>query len=218
MNSITIVKGYKVTGLVILLGLSVLLIGCGGGVSAEEIQAVKGELLAAQDQMQGLQNEVLTLSLGAASGFGQVSSVADLTSARGVVYGYAETWDEKNGTREWLVNGEWSLDCQVACAKAEPEQVQFDMAFAMVRPDGKSSHGHTWWGFESRGVEVVPGDKEEALEIKGTITGSGPISTGGITIKLVKKDVGHFTFFFQLAEGNVLKTEVGGSVLESNGS
>ena len=79
MNSITIVKGYKVTGLVILLGLSVLLIGCGGGVSAEEIQAVKGELLAAQDQMQGLQNAALTLSLGAASGFGQVSSVADLT-------------------------------------------------------------------------------------------------------------------------------------------
>ena len=194
------------------------MIGCGGGVSAAEFQAVKGELQTARTQMQGLQNEILTLSQDAPAGFGQVSSVADLTSARGVVYDYAETWDEKNGTREWLVNGEWSLDCQVACATAKPEQVQFDMAFAMVRPDGKSSHGHTWWGFESSGVKVVPGDKQEALEIKGTITGSGPISTGGITLKLVKKDVGHFSFFFQLDDGNVLNTEVGGAVLESNGS
>ena len=92
------------------------------------------------------------------------------------------------------------------------------MAFAMVRPDGKSSHGHTSWGFESSGVKVVPGDKLEALEIKGNITGSGGISTGGITVKLEKKDVGHFTIFFKLDDGNVFKTEVGGAVLESNGS
>jgi len=42
MNSIHVGKGNKLTGLVILLGLSVLLIACGGGVSAEEITAVKG--------------------------------------------------------------------------------------------------------------------------------------------------------------------------------
>ena len=218
MNSIDVGKGNKLTGLVILLGLSVLLIACGGGVSAEEITAVKGEVQTAQTQVRDLQNEVRTLSQAAEVGLGQVSSVADLTSARGVVYDYAETWDPKNDTREWLVNDEWSLNCQVACAKAKPEEVEFDMAFAMVRPDGKSSHGHTWWGFEANGVEVVPGDKQEALEIKGTITGSGPISTGGITVKLVKKDVGHFTFFFKLDDGNVLTTEVGGAVLESNGS
>ena len=157
------------------------------------------------------------MSRDTAKGFGQVSAVADITSARGVVYDYAETWDEKNQTRDWLVNGEWILDCQVTCTEATPEQVGFDMAFAMVRADGKSSHGHTFWGFESNGVSVVPGDKLEALEIKGTITGSGPISTGGITVILEKKDVGHFTFFFKLDDGNVLQTEVGGAVLASNG-
>ena len=218
MNSMHVGKGYKLTGLAILLGLSVLVIGCGGGVSADDFLAVKGELQTAQTQMQGLQSELLTLSQEAPSGFGQVASVADLASARGVLYDYAETWDEKNDTREWLINGEWSLDCQIPCTKANPEQVKFDMAFAMVRPDGKSSHGHTFWGFESSGVKVVPGDKLEALEIKGNIIGSGGISTGGITVKLEKKDVGHFTIFFKLDDGNVLKTEVGGAVLESNGS
>ena len=156
------------------------------------------------------------------TGFDQVSAIGDLTAARGVVYDWGQTWDEKNDTREWLVNGEWSLNCPVACAKANPEEVEFDMAFAMVRAEveeaGKSSHGHTFWGFEGTGVEVVPGDKQETLEVKGTITGSGPISTGGITIKLVKNDNGHFTFFFKLDEGSVLQTEVGGGVLESKGS
>jgi len=218
MDSIQVRKAYLLPGLAILLGLTVLLIGCGGGVSAADFQAVKGELLTAQTQVRDLQSDVLILSQDAAAGFGQVSSVADLTSARGVIYDYAETWDPKNDTREWLVNGEWSLNCQVACATAKPEQVEFNMAFAMVRPDGKSSHGHTFWGFESSGVEVVPGDKLEALEIKGTITGSGPISTGGITVRLEKKDVGHFTFFFKLDDGSVLQTEVGGAVLASNGS
>ena len=222
MNSIHVGKRYKLTGLAILLGLSVLLIGCGGGVSADEFLAVKGELQTAQTQMQGLQSELLTLSEEAPSGFGQVASVADLASARGVLYDYAETWDEKNDTRDWLLSGEWSLNCQVACAKAKPEQVEFNMAFAMVRAEvervGNGSHGHTFWGFEATGVEVVPGDKQETLEVKGTITGSGPISTDGIKIKLVKNDNGHFTFFFKLDEGNVLTTEVGGGVLESKGS
>ena len=155
------------------------------------------------------------------AGFGQVSAVGDLAVARGVVYDWSQTWDEKNDTRNWLTNGEWSLNCQVACAKAKPEQVKFDMAIAMVRAEveeaGKSSHGHTFWGFQATSVEVVPGDKKETLEIKGTITGSGPLGTDGITIKLVKADNGHFTFFFKLDEGNVLTTEVGGGVLESSG-
>ena len=98
----------------------------------------------------------------------------------------------------------------------------FEMAFAMVRAEveqaGKSSHGHTFWGFEATSVEVVPGDKQETLEIKGMITGSGPLKTREITIKLVKKDNGHFTSFFKLAEGSPIQTEIGGGVLESNGS
>ena len=158
---------------------------------------------------------------GGSAGFDQVSAIGDLATARGVVYDWSQTWDEKNDTRNWLTNGEWSLNCQVACAQAKPEQIQYAMAFAMVRAEveqaGKSSHGHTFWDFEATSVEVVPGDKQETLEIKGTITGSGPLKTGGITIKLVKKDNGHFTFFFKLDEGSPLKTEVGGGVLESSG-
>ena len=156
------------------------------------------------------------------AGFDQVTAISDLATARGVVYDWGQTWDEKNDTRNWLINGEWSLNCSVACAKAKPEQVDYEMAFAMVRSEvdeaGKSSHGHTFWGFEATSVEVVPGDKQETLEIKGTITGSGPLKTGGITIKLVKKDNGHFTSFFKLDEGSPLQTEVGGGVLESSGS
>ncbi len=156
------------------------------------------------------------------AGFDQVTALGDLATARGVVYDWSQTWDEKNDTRNWLVNGEWSLNCQVACAKAKPEQVEYDMAFAMVRSEvdeaGKSSHGPTFWDFEATSVEVVPGDKQGTLEIKGTITGSGPLKTGGITIKLVKKGNGHFTSFFKLDEGSPLQTEVGGGVLESSGS
>ena len=96
------------------------------------------------------------------------------------------------------------------------------MAFAMVRAEveeaGKTSHGHTFWDWEATSVEVVPGDGKESLEIKGTITGSGPLKTTGITIKLVKADNGHFTFFFKFDEGSVLTTEMGGGVLESSGS
>ena len=153
--------------------------------------------------------------------FDQVSAIGDLATARGVVHDWAQTWDEKNDTRSWIINGEWSLNCEVACAKAKPEQVEYDMEFAMVRAEveeaGKSSHGHTVWDWEATSVEVVPGDGKETLEIKGTITGSGPLKTSGITIKLVKADNGHFTFFFKLDEGNVLITEVGGGVLESSG-
>ena len=65
---------------------------------------------------------------------------------------------------------------------------------------------------EENGLRLQP------LEIKGTITGAGALKTDGITIKLVKKDNGLFTFFFKLDEGNLLTTEVGGGVLESRGS
>ena len=67
------------------------------------------------------------------AGLDQVSAVGDLTSARGVVSDWAQGWDKKKGTRHWFINGEWSLDCPVACAEAKPEQVEYDMAFAMFK-------------------------------------------------------------------------------------
>ena len=156
------------------------------------------------------------------AGFDQVDAIGELAMARGVVYDWGQTFDEKNKTRNWLASGEWSLNCEVACAEAKPEQINYSMGFAMVRAEveeaGKSSHGHTFWDWEATSAEVVPGDGKETLEIKGTITGSGPLKTSGITIRLVKADNGHFTYFFKFDEGSVLTTEIGGGVLESSGS
>ncbi len=39
------------------------------------------------------------------AGFDQVSAIGDLATARGVVYDWGQTWDEKNDTRNWLING-----------------------------------------------------------------------------------------------------------------
>ena len=198
-----------------ILGLFVLLSACGSGVSEEDLEAVKGDLQTAQNELQRLQTEVLI-------GFDQVSSVAELATARGSMSDRAATYDDVNQDREWLIIGEWSLNCSEACAEAPIDQIDFDMGFSMFRAEvgemGKSSHGHTFWGFESTGVTVLAGDGKETLELKGAITGSGGISTDGITIKLEKKDNGHFTFSFQLDDGNVLTSEVGGVVLESRAS
>jgi hypothetical protein len=159
---------------------------------------------------------------GGSVGFGQVTSVADLASARGVLSDPATTWDEKNDTRQWIVNGEWDLNCPGVCSKANLQDIHYDMAFAMYRAEpeeiGKSSHGHTFWGFQATGVEILPGDDRQTLEIKGNITGSGEISTDGVTINLVRFNNGHFTMLVKMDDGNVLQSEVGGVVLESKGS
>ena len=201
----------KVLGMLAALGLIGAAVACSGQAGAAGPAGPAGPAGA-----QGSAG-----SAGSAS-FAQVAAVGDLAMARGVVYDWSQTWDEKNKTRNWLTSGEWSLTCEVACVDAKPEQIKYEMAFAMVRAEvdeaGKSSHGHTFWDWKATSVEVIPGDKKETLEIKGTITGSGPIKTDGITIKLVKADNGHFTFFFDMDEGNIITTEIGGGVLESSGS
>jgi len=79
----------------------------------------------------------------------------------------------------------------MACADTPAEHVDFGIGISMFRAEvdqmGNSSHGHNLWGFESTGVTIVPGQGEETLEIAGDITGFGPISTDGITVKLEKK-------------------------------
>lgn len=174
---------------------------------------------------------VLTLGIAGATiavaggfgGYSEASSVEGLKSARGVVYDWANTWDAKNGNRDWLISGEWTLNCQTACTKAKPHQIEFDMGFAMMREsvkeEGNSSHGHTFWNFSATDVNVVETDSTTSLVIDGMIAGSGPIG-GAITIKLVKHVNGHFTFFFELSDpppGNIITTTVGGAVVESKG-
>ncbi len=222
MNLITGTQKYRLVGPVMILGLAILLTACSGGVTEEDLDAVRGDLQTAQDQVRQLQAEILVVSQSAEVGFDHVSSVASLASASGSMSDLAATYDDKNLVREWLVNGNWSLNCPGACAEVQSDQIDFRMGFSMFRAEpekmGESSHGHTFWGFESTGVKVLPGEGKESLEIKGNITGSGPISSGGITIMLEKKDNGHFTFSFKLDDGNVLTSTVGGVVLASKGS
>lgn len=162
----------------------------------------------------------------AANGNGEqdgMASVRDLIAARGVVGDWARTKDR----REWFINGEWSLDCHDNCIDAEPGDIDFNMAYAMYRSGtddlkgklqgevGDQSHGHPFWDFSASSVNVSEDDSASTLTIVGTITGSGGIGTDGITIRLVKKTNGHFTFFFRLDEGNVFATETGGVVVDS---
>lgn len=127
------------------------------------------------------------------------------------------------GVRDWVVSGEWTLNCHRECTKAKLSRIDFDMAIAMYRESEKaeanSSHGHQFWGFSASKVEIV-GD---ALIIDGQITGSSGIGTDEIRIRLRRQTNGNFTFFFKMDDGtistpaNVLATEVAGVIIESNG-
>ena len=170
---------------------------------------------------------ILTLGIAGASlavaggsgGYDEPLHIQELQSARGLVYDWAETFDSVNEERDWMISGEWTLNCQTACAKAQLHEIDFDMGFAMLREsvksEGNTSHGHTFWGFSATNVEVVEAETTTSLVINGTITGSGPLLTDDITIRLVKNVNGHFAFFFKLSD--FITTEVGGVVVESKG-
>ena len=188
---------------------------------------------------------VLILSIAGATlavarsfgGYTETSSVEGLQAARGVVYDWANTWDQKwadahsgDGNRDWMISGEWILDCHTACTKAKPHQIDFDMAFAMMRESVKdsvlgnevenSSHGHQFSNFVA---SATPTEANGVLTILGTIDGSGPL--GGPIIITLKRHANtnpqHFTFFFELpdhdAATNIITTTVGGVVVESRG-
>ncbi len=148
-------------------------------------------------------------SMVVAKGFGgydQVPSADDLKQARGVVYDWATT-----DSGEWVISGEWVLDCHGPCANAKLHNIEFDMAWVMVRPGGANSHSHQFSGFSATAV-TLDGDN---LTIDGEITGSGPIGTDEITIKLTSIADGNATFFFKMDEGNIIRTEIGGAIVES---
>ena len=125
-------------------------------------------------------------------GFEETGSLKLLKSARGVVADWAQTEDG----RDWVISGEWTLDCTEKCVEANfsksswpRSNIDFDMAFAMyresVRAEGNSSHGHQFRDFSATNVTLA-GD---TLIIDGQITGSSGIGTGGIQIKLRRQTV-----------------------------
>ena len=151
--------------------------------------------------------------------------VSDLTTARGVVFDWAETLEgPPNGTRGWMISGEWTLDCGgLKCTddKKNFDNIHFDMAFAMfldgVTHKDNSSHGHTFANFSATEASVT----DDTLTIVGDIEGSGPLG-GHVIITLKRHSSGprHFTFSFDLDEHdpdtNIITTPVGGVVVESS--
>ena len=161
-------------------------------------------------------------------GYSEASSVAGLQSARGVVYDWAQTDGPVAGNiRDWMISGEWTLNCHKACAKARLHQIEFDMALAMFLDPtapapgakGDNSHGHQFSNFSATSATVAG----SVLTILGTIDGSGPLG-GDIIITLRRHaptNPQHFTFSFDLTSpppGNIITTVVSGVVVESNGS
>ena len=61
--------------------------------------------------------------------YDETGSLKELKSARGLVADWAETLDG----RDWIVTGEWTLNCGKACTKAKPGKIDFDLAIAMYR-------------------------------------------------------------------------------------
>ena len=115
-----------------------------------------------------------------------------LETASGVVFDWATTWDSASGERDWVISGEWTLDCHQVCdSAANLGDIEFDMAFAMVRDSykggrngkGGQSHGHQFANFTATSTPSVSDDGDE-LTIEGIITGSGPIDTDEITVRL----------------------------------
>lgn len=141
-------------------------------------------------------------------------SLETLKSARGVVADWAQTFDTTNGSRDWILDGEWTLNCHKACTSANVSQIDFDMAFAMyresVKDEANNSHGHPFWDFSASSVTLV----DDTLTISGDITGSGEIGPVGIVITL-RQHTSHFTFAFTIEDDNSLATEVSGAVVES---
>jgi len=67
----------------------------------------------------------------AAEDYATAAQIEGLTSARGVVFDWANTFDSVAQSRNWMISGEWTLDCKTACTGAQPEEIAFDMAIAM---------------------------------------------------------------------------------------
>ena len=175
----------------------------------------------------GIVGAALSVAAGS-GGYTEASTLQELKTARGVVYDWSLTVQPEadGGTRDWMISGEWALDCLKKCSTVlgatDLNNVDFDMAFAMITDEGfggikgNIDHGHQFSNFLAKSVVV---DDNNTIVIVGTIDGSGPIKNVGITITL-KRHGGHFTFFFELDDstGNppIIETVVGGVVVEAS--
>ena len=154
---------------------------------------------------------VVLLAAALASGahadlFQQAASADLLRSATGIITDTSELDPEPH----WSFGGEFILACPVRCSMAAPEDIEFDLALTMWRPDGSASHSHNFTDFVASNVTVVGND----LIIDGTITGTtavGP-TTIQITIEAVPQQA---TFFVQFPNNAHILDPLGGVVVRS---
>ena len=175
-----------------IAGVGIAIIGLVGGYLLFGNQATPGVQLGEQE---GNEEE----------GIPQVASVLELIEASGLVDGL--TIDG------WVVSGEWTLRCRVPCYDADVADIQFEMRTDMVRTNGANSHSHSYSRFSPASVMAVD---EDSLIIEGTISGSGPVGTNQITIKLNQvSSIG--ALLFELPGNSHLRGEIRGIIVQSEG-
>lgn len=165
------------------------------------------------DRMRMIGLAALALALAGSSGVGaqtgafpQVASADLLRAASGILHDVTVL----DAAPHWTVDGEWTLFCRAGTCAASPlENIQFDLSIIMVRPDGTSSHTHSFSDFVAEAVELSP--DLQTLTIGGTITAPGVIGTTGIVIQLI--DVGgNGNFLVELPGNGHLADPVGGAI------
>ena len=148
----------------------------------------------------------------------QVATVADLEYAEGRVADWVKGPRSLSDPEivEWIVVGDWILDCNDPCIDASLKEIDFSMAMAMFQPQGEASHSHQFTKFAATKVDQKtsgPGQVVQAddLTLEGKINFS-PVGLVDITIELVGVSNGNATFFFTLGAGSPFQDRSGGVV------
>jgi hypothetical protein len=150
---------------------------------------------------------IVPLAAQAQDLFPQATSAETLRVASGLVWD-ATVLDEDP---HWTFDGEWALSCRgAACQDATLENISFDMALTMVRPDGTTSHSHTFTDFVATSVSADAG----VLTIEGTLQATGGIGFGPVTITLDRPD-GQSTFLVEFVGNDHAVGPIGGVIVRS---
>ena len=153
--------------------------------------------------------------------FTQVSDVADIRAARGLVFAANVQSSDPVGTT-YYISGEWVLNCQARCLTAQRSNIIFDFAHGMITTDGRTSqHAHQYSNFVATDVtltpDTAPGDADNSkLTIVGTITlyKTGSQQTVGITLELFRPTTAGL-FSVTLSGTTHIESKLGGVIVES---
>ena len=150
-----------------------------------------------------------------------MESVLELTQARGQVFDWVRgpvNRPDIGPESDWIITGEWTLDCNAECVVADLGEIKFGMALAMLQPGGDESHSHQLNGFLAKSVEHItsgPGNilAGDSLTIKGEI--NVELGRFDIVLELVGIGIGRESFFFTLSPPAPWQDRAGGVITES---